>query len=118
MISQGNRMKSRRRPESGRRRNSRNRRLRHYKRSIVMVCSVWVCLTVILAAGSLRLNAKNAQYKEQEKELKAQISEEKERSEEIKKFEEYVKTDDYIKQTAEEKLGLVDPNEIIFKPVK
>ena len=31
-------------------------------------------------------------------------------------FEEYVKTDDYIKEMAEERLNLVDPNEIIFKP--
>ena len=36
--------------------------------------------------------------------------------EEIDEFEEYVKTDDYIKDTAEDKLGLVDPDEIIFKP--
>ena len=37
---------------------------------------------------------------------------------EIDEFEDYVKTDDYIKDTAEDKLGLVDPNEIIFKPSK
>ena len=31
------------------------------------------------------------------------------------RYEEYVKTDEYIKETAEDKLNLVDPNEIIFK---
>ena len=54
----------------------------------------------------------------QEEELKAQIKEEEQRSKEIDKFEDYVKTDDYIKDTAEDKLGLVDPNEITFKPSK
>ena len=48
--------------------------------------------------------------------LQKQIEEAKKRSEEVKAYEEYVKTDEYIKDIAEEKLGLVDPNEIIFKP--
>ena len=36
----------------------------------------------------------------------------------MKEFEEYVQTDDYIKDTAENKLDLVDPNEIVFKPAQ
>ena len=47
--------------------------------------------------------------------LEAQIREEEERAKEVKEYEEYVKTDEYIKETAEDKLNLVDPNEIIFK---
>ena len=35
---------------------------------------------------------------------------------EKKEYEKYVQTDEYIKETAEDKLGLVNPNEIIFKP--
>lgn len=58
----------------------------------------------------------NEQYKAQEAELQEQIREQKERSKEIDKFEEYVKTDDYIKDMAEDRLNLVDPNEIVFKP--
>ena len=48
----------------------------------------------------------------------AQIKEEKKRAKEVEAYEAYVKTDDYVKEIAEEKLGLVDPNEIIFKPAK
>lgn len=81
-----------------------------------MICAVLVCLTGALAVSSVRLQAKNAQYKAQEAELKEQIREEKERAGEIDEFEEYVKTDDYIKEMAEDKLNLVDPNEIVFKP--
>ncbi len=94
----------------------RNRKLRRYKRSILMICAVLVCLTGALAVSSVRLQAKNAQYKAQEAELEEQIREEKERAGEIDEFEEYVKTDDYIKEMAEDKLNLVDPNEIVFKP--
>ena len=46
------------------------------------------------------------------------IKEEKKRAKEVEAYEAYVKTDDYVKEIAEEKLGLVDPNEIIFKPAK
>ena len=53
-----------------------------------------------------------------EEELERQIKEEEQRAKEVEEFEEYVKTDDYIKETAEEKLGLVDPNEIVFKPAE
>ena len=38
--------------------------------------------------------------------------------EKAKKYEEYVKTDEYIKETAEDKLNLVDPNEILFRPAQ
>ena len=104
---------------SGRRKDrKRNSRLRHYKHSILMICMVLVFLSGALAIGSMSLPAKNAGYKAQEEELEAQIKDEEQRAEEVDKFEEYVKTDDYIKETAEDKLGLVDPDEIIFKPSK
>ena len=46
---------------TGRMQKRKNARLRHYKRSIVMICAVLVCLTGALAVGSLSLHAKNAQ---------------------------------------------------------
>ena len=79
---------------------------------------VLVVMSGVLAVSSIKLNAKNARYKAQEEELAEQIREEEKRAEEVEEFEEYVKTDDYIKDTAEEKLDLVDPNEILFKPAQ
>ena len=93
-----------------------NARLRQHKRSVLLICMILVALSGVLAVSSIRLHAKNAQYKAQEEELERQIKEEEQRAKEVEEFEEYVKTDDYIKETAEEKLGLVDPNEIVFKP--
>ena len=101
--------------QRGRRKNS---RLGRYKRSILMICSVLAVLSGVLAVNSLRLQARNTEYKEQEEELRSQIDDEKKRAEEIEEFKEYVKTDEYVKETAEEKLDLVDPNEIIFKPAE
>lgn len=109
-------MKKERRPGLDARWGRRNRKLSRYKRSILMICAVLVCLTAVLAISSMRLQAKNAQYKAQEAELQEQIREQEKRAEEIDEFEEYVKTDDYIKEMAEDRLNLVDPNEIVFKP--
>lgn len=92
--------------------------LRKYKRSILMICTVLVFLTGVLAVGAVKLHAKNSEYKAQEEELDAQIKAEEKRAEEVKEYEAYVQTDEYIKETAEDKLGLVNPNEIIFKPSK
>ena len=95
-----------------------NARLRQHKRSVLLICMILVALSGVLAVSSIRLHAKNAQCKAQEEELERQIKEEEQRAKEVEEFEEYVKTDDYIKETAEEKLGLVDPNEIVFKPAE
>ena len=48
-----------------------NSRLRQHKRSVLLICAVLVAMTGVLAAGSLKLNAKNARYKAQEEELEA-----------------------------------------------
>ena len=96
------------------------RRQRHqsHKRSVMMISVVLLLLCGVLTVNSVTLQAKNDSYKEQEKELAEQIEEQKQRSEEVKDYEEYVKRDEYVKETAEDKLGLVDPGEVIFKPVK
>ena len=90
--------------------------LRQHKRSVVLICFVLVLLSTVLGVNSIELNKRNDNYKEQEAELEAQIQEQEERAKEIEEFEKYVQTEDYIKEVAEEKLGLVDPDEILFTP--
>ena len=97
--------KKRQRGAGKQRAERKNPRLRQHKRSVLLICMVLVVMSGVLAVSSIKLNAKNARYKAQ-------------RAEEVEEFEEYVKTDDYIKDTAEEKLDLVDPNEILFKPAQ
>ena len=92
--------------------------LRQHKRSVVIITAILILLTGTLSVNAVGLYKKNKVYKQQEAELKAQIEKEKERAKDVEAYEEYVKTDEYIKDVAEDKLGLVDPNEIIFKPAQ
>ena len=89
---------------------------RQHQRSIVIIVTVLGIMAAMLAVNSVNLYARNQIYKQQEAELKAQIEEQNIRSEKVEEYKEYVKTDDYIRDVAEEKLGLMDPNEILFRP--
>lgn len=100
---------------SGRKSRRRSSVLRQHRKSVTIVCAVLAVLTCTLSVNAVSLYNKNKIYKQQETELRAQIKEEEKRSEEVKAYEEYVKTDEYIKEVAEDKLGLTDPDEIIFK---
>ena len=111
-------MKNRKSAGAVQRSAGRRRRRQSHRRSVMMISMVLLLLCGVLTVNSVTLQAKNDSYKEQEKELTEQIEEQKTRSEEVRDYEEYVKTDEYVKETAEDKLGLVDPDEIIFKPVK
>lgn len=72
----------------------------------------------MMAFRSMTLQAKNNEYKSQEAELNQEIEKEKERSSEVEEYQEYVQSDEYVKDVAREKLGLVDPDEIVFEPAE
>ena len=90
-------------------------RVMQHRISILSISCVIVLLAVILSIASISLREKNETYKAQEAELEAQLEEEHARAEEIDALEEYVGTDEYVEDVAKEKLGLVNPNEILFK---
>ncbi len=92
--------------------------LGRYRRSAVVVSSVFVFLVGILLVNAINLKKKKENYRQEQKELQIQIDAQKQRMQEIEELKEYVKTEEFEKEIAEEKLGLVDPDEIIFKPVK
>lgn len=92
--------------------------MRRHRQSVMLVSTVVLLLAVMVFFGSIKLQAKNKEYKRQEAELETQIAEAKERAEEIEEYQEYVQTDEYAKEIAREKLGLVDPDEILFRPVE
>lgn len=89
---------------------------RQHKRSVAVICTVLGLLAAALAVNSVSLYGRNQVYKQQEAELRAQIEEQNARTEEVKEYAEYVKSEDYIRDVAQEKLGLVDPKEILFQP--
>lgn len=86
-----------------------------HKLSVLLISCVIVMLAVILSVGSISLHEKNKNYKAQEAELEAQLAKEEARAEEIDELEEYVGTDEYVEDVAKEKLGLIYPNEILFR---
>ncbi len=104
------------------RKNRRGIRLQKYvlqhKVSVVSITCVIALLAVMLSVGSISLRAKNEGYKTLEAELERQLQQEAERAAEIEELEEYVGTDEYIEDVAKEKLGLINPNEILFKAEK
>ena len=87
-------MKSEKTAGKNRRVRKKKSRLGRHRKSVLMISAVLVMLCGVLTVNSFTLMAKNRNYEEQERELQNQID---------------------VKEAAEEKLNLVDPNEIIFK---
>lgn len=81
-----------------------------------MIIAVVLLLFVVLSFSSFNLYRKKLAYDKQIHLIEEQIASEKARAEEIDAFEEYVGTDAYVEQLARDRLGLVYPNEIIFRP--
>lgn len=92
----------------------RKRRLQH-RISVMSISGVVLLLVVVLGVASISLQEKNRNYKAQEAELELQIQAELAREEEIAELESYVGSDEYVEDVAKDKLGLINPNEIIFK---
>ena len=88
-----------------------------YRKSAVWIAIILVVVTGCIGISAVSLQNKNEAYKQQEEELKQQIEAEQKKAEEVDEFKEYVNTQEYEKELAEDKLGLVDPDEILFKAV-
>jgi len=84
---------------------------------VILMCTVIVVGTVayLLWAKTEDLKAKEQEAIMQEELLNRQIEEQKERTAELEEEKKYVKTDEYIEEVAREKLGLINPNEVLFK---
>jgi cell division protein DivIC len=91
------------------------RRGLQHRISVISISGVVLLLMLILGVGSISMQEKNQNYKAQEAALQEQIAAEIAREEEISELEAYVGSDKYVEDVAKEKLGLINPNEIIFK---
>ena len=91
------------------------RRGLQHRISVISISGVVLLLMLILGVGSISMQEKNQKYKAQEAALQEQIAAEIAREEEISELEAYVGSDKYVEDVAKEKLGLINPNEIIFK---
>lgn len=78
---------------------------------------VAVLLCVLFIQGS-RLQVKAQAYAAREAALTEEIEKEKERTQKIEDQKKYMQTNQYVEEVARQKLGLVYPNETIYKSDK
>ncbi len=82
---------------------------------IITISVVVMAFCIVMGAQMIKKYSTLKDLQAQEKKLQSQYQKELQLSEELKDQEEYVKTDDYVEEMARN-LGLLYPNEVIFKP--
>lgn len=85
------------------------------RRMIISISAVALLFCIVLGAQMIQKYSTLKELKEQQQELEQQYQKELALSEELKEQEAYVKTDDYVEEMAR-RLGLLYPDEVIFKP--
>ena len=101
-------------------RRSRRRKAAYRKRvqnrfSMFLVTLALLMILVVVYVSSIKLQSKLDALESQSAALAAQIDAEKERAEEIELLRKRSQTKEYYEEIAKEKLGLVNPDEIVFK---
>lgn len=84
---------------------------------IILAAVIIICAAAFFMVYSemKELKTKEQEYIMKEEQLEKQIDAEKERTARLEEKKKYVKTDEYIKEMARDKLGLIDPGELLFK---
>ena len=75
-------------------------------------------LALVVNTRSAALEEKNLEYQVKEDNLRIQIAQEQERASRLKEENRSVEDYPYIEKIAKEKLGLVNPDEILLKPIQ
>lgn len=86
------------------------------KMAIIAVTSVVLIFALVLGTRIISLKAKERQYIEKEQAILARVAEEEERAKTLEEYRVYVQTKQYVEQVAKDRLGLVNPDEILLKP--
>lgn len=77
---------------------------------------VVLSLAVVVQIKGSSLKSIDREYEIRLENLTAQKEEEEQRALDLEEERKHVQTKEYIKEVAKEKLGLVDPDEILLKP--
>lgn len=88
------------------------------KMALVGITVVVMSLAVVVNLKGASLREKDLEYQVKEENLEAQKAEEQQRKAELEERRIYVQTKQYIEEVAKEKLGLVNPDEILLKPIE
>ena len=80
-----------------------------------IVAAAAVLFAVLITQG-LKLRQEGRANEQTAAELNDQLEEEKARTSQIEGLRDYYSSEEYVRQTAKDKLGLIDDGEIVFKP--
>ena len=83
--------------------------------ALLGITVVVASLAVVIGVRSISLKEREQSYIQREERLEGEIEAEENRTNELNEYKVYVKTKQYIEEVAKEKLGLVNPDEIILK---
>lgn len=86
--------------------------------ALVGVTMVVLFLALAVRAKSVSLQQADLDYSVKEEQLADQLKKEEDRTKELQEYKIYVKTKEYAEEVAKEKLGLVNPDEILLKPTE
>ena len=84
--------------------------------ALIGITGVILSMAVVVSIKGATLQDKDLEYMVKEENLEAQKAKEKDRAAELEERRIYVQTKQYIEEVAKEKLGLVNPDEVILKP--
>ncbi len=84
--------------------------------ALIGIIFVVFSMAVVVNTRSSTLQQKDMEYQIREESLRSQLAEEEQRAEDLEEERVYVQTKQYIEEVAKERLGLVNPDEILLKP--
>lgn len=93
----------------------RRRQIRNRRKDRWLISAIVVMVVGVMTVQIVNLREKQAEYATRQEALLEQLDEETQRQEDLKEYASYTQTQQYIEEIAKSKLGLVYPNEIIFR---
>lgn len=101
------------------RRSKRKRRDRLGNRmTLIGITFVVISMAVVVSLRGSSLKDEDLEYQIKEENLQDRYDQEESRAVQLEEERIYVQTKQYIEKMAKEKLGLVNPDEILLKPVE
>ena len=84
--------------------------------ALIGITVVVLSLAVVVNLKGATLRERDLEYQVKVENLEQQLKEEESRKSELEERKIYVQTKQYIEEVAKQKLGLVNPDEILLKP--
>lgn len=86
--------------------------------TLLGITFVVISMAVVVNLRGASLKDKELQYQIKEENLEQRLEQEQDRAQQLEEQRIYVQTKQYIEKVAKEKLGLVNPDEILLKPAQ